>query len=73
MLYVRYRYDEHKEELLTTLELVVKRRYFPKHNAYLEVFPHPNRHVLVKFEYHESEIRRKIKTNGGVWLKDKRM
>ena len=72
---VRYRYDEEKQEQLTTIEYIVSRKPQPKLKSEVQkkLFPHPNRHVLVKVEYHEEELRKTVRRNGGIWVKDKRM
>ena len=75
LLCVRYRYDEKTQEQVTTIECEVNRKLYPKLNAEVQrkLYSHPSRHVLEKVEYHEEELRRKIKMNGGIWIKDKRM
>lgn len=75
LLCVRYRYDEANQQQLTTIEYIVDRKPCPKLNpeTQRELFPHPNRHVLVEIEFHEQVLRKQVKQHGGKWLKDKRM
>jgi hypothetical protein len=75
LLCVRYRYDETNQEQLTTIEYIINRKRYLKltQETQRKLFPHPNRHVLLKIEFHEEALRNQVKQHGGTWLKDERM
>lgn len=66
---VRYRHDKQNQRRLTTIELVVDDGfYFPDAKAgKLLNYPNTNRNVQVRIEYHETELRTRIKSAGGKW------
>ena len=70
LLFVRYRHDERHQRRVTTVELIVDEKPLPKPNGNDSQTPysHLNRPVAVRVEYHETQLRTKVKEHGGKWL-----
>lgn len=66
---VRYRGDGKQKRRITTVELVIDEGfYMPQNETSLKALhPNPNRNVHIKIDYHETELRQKIKNAGGRW------
>lgn len=59
---VRYRYDKHRQKRITTVELAVDEQdWVPG-----VTFP-PDRQVLIRVGYGETDLREQVKLAGGYW------
>ncbi|MCW9015208.1 MAG: hypothetical protein OQL06_15685 [Gammaproteobacteria bacterium] len=72
---VRYRYDDTLHKRYTTVELIVDSKEWMKTQ-----FTNPQAcqsyyatDVRVKIDYHETELRQKVKAAGGIWLPKDRL
>ncbi len=60
---VRYKYDEDRNQRQITVELIESENKWEKN---LKRIP-PNKILPIEVEYHENELRRKVKSLGGKW------
>lgn len=68
LLCVRYRGDNKTQRRITTVELVVDEGfYLPQTKTTKRLYPGANRNVYVQVNYHEVELRQKVKAAGGHW------
>jgi len=73
LICVRYRNDGKNNRNLVTVELIVAEHpHTGKASPALnQLYPHPNRMVLVRVAYNEADLRRQVKAQGGQWLNSK--
>ena len=70
---VRYRFDPAKKKNLTTVELIIDERDAPL--GYHPLSPRrrtPKQKVLVRVDFHESELRARVKAAHGLWDPERR-
>ena len=69
LICVRYRNDKDKQRRVTTVELIVDEGFYLASRNTTRQLCHPsaNRNVLLKIDYHETELRNKVKQAGGQW------
>ncbi len=69
LICVRYRYDERTKQRIKTVELIVDRcRWQPVKRRLDSEAP-----VTVRVDWHETELRQKVKAAGGKWDPVKRV
>ena len=58
-----------------SFELIVAEKPHPsgKYELFDQLYPHPNRWVMVKIGYEEKQLRQVIKQHGGKWTKSKQL
>ena len=66
---VRYRHDPQNRRRVTTVELIVDAGFYlpGSHVRIQQQKPDAERHVMVRIDYQETELRQKIKQAGGIW------
>ncbi len=69
LICVRYRYDEQTKQRLKTVELVVDRSSWQPAGRR----PNDEAVVAVRVDWHESELRQRVKAAGGKWDPGKRV
>ena len=67
LICVRYRYDEQTKQRVKTVELIVDR------SSWQPAVRRPEALVAVHLDWHESELRQKVKAVGGKWDPVKRV
>ena len=66
---VRYRYDSEQQRKITTAEIIVDESPWHPNPQHI----HPNKRLALKVGYDEVEVRKAIRTAGGIWDKDQRV
>ena len=73
---VRYRNDQQNQRRLTTIELIVDDGFYvPASNAkriLAEKEKERERRVMVRLDFHETDLRQKVKQAGGRWDPEKK-
>ena len=69
LICIRHRYNEERDELHTTIELVVQTRK-PKGNYHVNSNRDHGAPVDIKIEYEERELRTLAKEAGARWIQD---
>ncbi len=66
---VRYKYDPEKKIKLKTVELIIDKGFWDPGESLLK----RSRKVFVRVNYNETELRMKVKAEGGRWAPGKRL
>jgi hypothetical protein len=69
LICVRYRYDAEKKTRYKTVEIIIDKGFWdPEAGALKE-----NKKVEIKVGYNETELRARVKAEGGTWNREKRV
>lgn len=70
---MRYRFDHERNKNITTVEIVVDERDVTEEpEPHLNQDPVPQESVIVRIDFHETELREQAKQAKGIWDPERR-